>query len=48
VLGKKARRQLVEERTDFKSVGVAGQDAMATQLAMRNADKMGIGQQVNW
>ena len=47
-LRRKAGRQSNEEITVFKSVGVAVQDAMAAQLAMRNADKMGIGQIVNF
>jgi ornithine cyclodeaminase len=48
VLGRKAGRQSDEEITYFKSVGVAVQDAMAAQLALKNADKMGIGQNVNF
>ena len=48
VLGRKAGRQSDEEISYFKSVGVAVQDAMAAQLALKNADKMGIGQIVNW
>jgi len=37
-------RQSEEEITFFKSVGVAVQDAMAAQLALKNARKMGLGQ----
>lgn len=48
VLGRKAGRQTDEEITFFKSVGVAVQDAMAAQVALKNADKMGIGQIVNF
>ena len=48
VLGRKAGRQSNEEITVFKSVGVAVQDAMAAQVALKNADKMGIGQIVNF
>lgn len=48
VLGRKAGRQPDEEITYFKSVGVAAQDAMAAQLALKNADKMGVGQIVNF
>jgi ornithine cyclodeaminase len=48
VLGRKAGRQSETEITFFKSVGVAVQDAMAAQLALKNADKMGLGQKVNW
>lgn len=48
VLGRKAGRQSPDQITVFKSVGLAVQDAMAAQLALQNADKMGIGQTVNW
>ncbi len=48
ILGKKPGRQSSDEVTYFKSVGVAVQDAIAAQLAIRNADKMEIGQKVNW
>jgi len=48
VLGRKTGRQSPEQVTYFKSVGLAVQDAMAAQLALRNADKMGLGQTVHW
>jgi ornithine cyclodeaminase len=48
LLGRKAGRQSPDQITYFKSVGVAVQDAMAAQLALRNADKMGIGQNVSF
>ncbi len=48
ILGKKAGRETETEITYFKSVGVAVQDAIAARLAIRNADKMEIGQKVNW
>lgn len=48
VLGRKAGRQSPEEITLFKSVGVAVQDVLAAQLALENADKMGIGQRMQW
>lgn len=48
VLGRKPGRQTGEEITFFKSVGIAVQDAMAAQVALKNADKMGIGQIVNF
>lgn len=48
ILGKKPGRQSSAEVTYFKSVGVAVQDAIAAQLAIGNADKMEIGQKVNW
>jgi len=46
LLGRKAGRGSPDQITYFKSVGVAAQDAIAAQLALRNADKMGIGQSV--
>ena len=46
VLGKKTGRQSTEEITVFKSVGVAVQDAMAAQLALRNAKIMKLGQDI--
>ena len=48
VLGRKTARQSPKQVTYFKSVGLAVQDAMAAQLALRNADKMGLGQTVHW
>jgi ornithine cyclodeaminase len=48
VLGRKPGRSSPEQITYFKSVGIAVQDAMAAQLALRNADKMGIGQNVSF
>ncbi|GAB4504793.1 MAG: ornithine cyclodeaminase [Anaerolineales bacterium] len=48
VLGRKAGRQSPEQITIFKSVGLAVQDAVAAQLALQNADKMRLGQMVNW
>jgi alanine dehydrogenase len=46
ILGLKAGRQSAEEVTYFKSVGIAVQDALAAQLAVENARKMGLGQEV--
>jgi ornithine cyclodeaminase/alanine dehydrogenase-like protein (mu-crystallin family) len=48
LLGRKAGRKSPDQITYFKSVGVAVQDAIAAQLALRNADKMGIGQNVSF
>ncbi len=48
VLGKKKGRQSAEEITFFKSVGIAVQDALAAQLALKNAERMGLGQHVMW
>jgi ornithine cyclodeaminase len=48
LLGRVAGRQSAEEITYFKSVGVAVQDAMAAQVALSNARKMGIGKEVDF
>jgi ornithine cyclodeaminase/alanine dehydrogenase-like protein (mu-crystallin family) len=48
VLGRIPGRQSAEQITYFKSVGVAVQDAMAAQIALHNALKMGIGKEVNF
>ncbi len=48
VLGKASGRQSKEEVTFFKSVGVAVQDAMAAQLALKNAEAFGLGQEVEF
>jgi ornithine cyclodeaminase/alanine dehydrogenase-like protein (mu-crystallin family) len=48
VLGRVPGRQSAEEITYFKSVGIAVQDAMAAQLALNNARKMNIGQEVKF
>jgi ornithine cyclodeaminase/alanine dehydrogenase-like protein (mu-crystallin family) len=48
VLGEKSSRQSDEEITYFKSVGVAVQDALAAQLALENAKKMGLGQSITF
>jgi ornithine cyclodeaminase len=37
-----------EEITIFKSVGVAVQDAAAAYLALQNAQKMKLGEEINW
>ncbi len=48
VLGRKTGRVDEEQITVFKSVGVAVQDAMAGRLAMQNAQKLGLGETVDW
>ena len=48
ILGHKPGRQSMEEITYFKSVGVAVQDAAAAQLALENARKLGLGQEVQF
>jgi ornithine cyclodeaminase/alanine dehydrogenase len=48
VLGSKAGRQSGDEITLFKSVGIAVQDAMAAELAYRNALKLRLGQEVEF
>ena len=44
VLGKKPGRQSNQEITYFKSVGIAVQDTMAAQLALKNAQILHLGQ----
>ena len=48
VLGRKPGRTAASQLTFFKSVGVAVQDAAAAQLALQNAEQMGLGQLVDW
>lgn len=48
VLGRKTGRLSPGQVTYFKSVGLAVQDAMAAQLALQNAEEMGLGQTANW
>jgi ornithine cyclodeaminase len=47
-LGRKHGRGNPTQVTLFKSVGIAAQDAMAARLAVENAQKMGIAQEVIW
>ena len=46
VLGRKSGRESDQQVTYFKSVGIAAQDVMAAQLAVDNARRLGLGQQV--
>lgn len=46
VLGRKAGRQNDSDVTFFKSVGVAVQDAISAQLALKNAKEQGLGQNI--
>ena len=48
VLGRKTGRESDTEITYFKSVGIAVQDAMAAQVALNNAQKMNIGQEIDF
>lgn len=48
ISGEKLGRGSPDQITLFKSVGVAVQDAMAAQLAVNNARKLGLGTQVAW
>jgi ornithine cyclodeaminase len=48
ILGRKAGRGSDSEITYFKSVGVAVQDAIAAQLALKNARAMGLGREVEF
>jgi ornithine cyclodeaminase/alanine dehydrogenase-like protein (mu-crystallin family) len=48
VLGRKHSREMAKQITFFKSVGVAVQDAVAAQVAVQNALRLGLGQQGDW
>ena len=48
LLGAKSARTDPEQVTFFKSVGIAVQDAAAAQLALENAQKLNLGQQVRF
>lgn len=48
LLGRKPGRSSPDEITLFKSVGIAVQDAMAAQVALENAQKLGLGQTIAW
>jgi len=48
VLGRKTGRNSSEQITFFKSVGIAVQDAMAAQLALKNAREQKIGKEVKF
>jgi ornithine cyclodeaminase/alanine dehydrogenase-like protein (mu-crystallin family) len=48
LLGRKPGRKSADEITLFKSVGIAVQDAMAAQIALENAQKLGLGQTIEW
>ena len=48
VLGRRPGRQSPGEITFFKSVGVAVQDTMAASLALENARRLGLGQEVEF
>jgi ornithine cyclodeaminase len=48
VLGRQEGRRSSKEVTLFKSVGVAVQDAVAASVALRNAHRMGLGQEVQF
>ncbi len=48
LLGRKPGRKSPDEITLFKSVGIAVQDAMAAQVALENAQKLGLGQTITW
>ena len=48
ILGKEPGRLSPDQITFFKSVGLAVQDAMAAQIAIRNAMRKGLGQEVTF
>jgi ornithine cyclodeaminase/alanine dehydrogenase-like protein (mu-crystallin family) len=48
ILGRKVGRESTAEVTVFKSVGVAVQDAVAADVAVKKAREMGLGQEVEF
>jgi ornithine cyclodeaminase len=46
--GEHPGRTSQDQVTFYKSVGVAVQDAAAAQLALTNAQRLGLGQRVEW
>ncbi len=48
ILGETQGRRSLEEITFFKSVGIAVQDAMTARVALMNAQRLGLGQEVSW
>ena len=48
VLGRKSGRSDDQQVTFFKSVGLAVQDAVAAQVALKNAARLKLGQEVAW
>jgi ornithine cyclodeaminase/alanine dehydrogenase-like protein (mu-crystallin family) len=48
LLNRKPGKEDESQITFFKSVGIAVQDAVAARLALINAQKLGLGQIVNW
>ena len=47
ILGRTQGRTSSDEITIFKSVGIAAQDAVATQLALSAAKELGVGTQAS-
>jgi ornithine cyclodeaminase len=48
VSGAKPGRSSQKQITFFKSVGNAVQDVASAQLALKNAEQLGLGQYVSW
>ena len=48
VLGLRPGRTNAQEITLFKSVGIAVQDAFAARVALVNARRLGVGQEIEW
>jgi ornithine cyclodeaminase len=48
VLGLRPGRTNAQEITLFKSVGIAVQDAFAARVAVANARRLGLGQEIEW
>jgi ornithine cyclodeaminase/alanine dehydrogenase-like protein (mu-crystallin family) len=47
IAGQKPGRTQADQITFFKSVGVAVQDAAAAQIVLQNAEKLGLGTEIN-
>ena len=48
ILGRKSGRASAGQITLYKAVGVAVQDAVAARTALKQAEKLGLGQRVAW
>ena len=46
IAGKKPGRTQADQITFFKSVGVAVQDTAAAQIVLQNAEKLGLGTEI--
>lgn len=48
VLGRKTGRSSDQQKTLFKAVGLAVQDAVAARVTLERAEQLGLGQRVEW